>query len=168
MVFSICCKATSSQENPFSGAHAHILHKLVLCCIRDTVTWLHSNSGVSSFFLFPLVMMCLAYCSLQNRTKKVRNVGCVVQCYHDVSAVTDELVEKILQPGLQPGAADVFLDFICYSGGPLPEEMLPNVKVPSRKNQIFTFRNWANQKKQLINKLGVSTLSHSDLGACSC
>jgi hypothetical protein len=121
-----------------------------------------------SFFLFPLVMMCLAYCSLQNRTKKVRNVGRVVQCYHDVSAVTDELVEKILQPGLQPGAADVFLDFICYSGGPLPEEMLPNVKVPSRKNQIFTFRNWANQKKQLINKLGVSTLSHSDLGACSC
>jgi pimeloyl-ACP methyl ester carboxylesterase len=54
----------------------------------------------------------------------------VVQCYHDVSAVTDELVEKILQPGLQPGAADVFLDFICYSGGPLPEEMLPNVKCP--------------------------------------
>ncbi|CAK9207462.1 unnamed protein product [Sphagnum jensenii] len=52
------------------------------------------------------------------------------QCYHDVSAVTDELVEKILQPGLQPGAADVFLDFICYSGGPLPEEMLPNVKCP--------------------------------------
>ncbi len=113
-------------------------------------------------------MTCLAYCSLQNRTKKVRNVGCVVQCYHDVSAVTDELVEKILQPGLQPGAADVFLDFICYSSGPLPEEMLPNVKVPSWKNQIFTFRNWANQKKQLINYLGVSTLSHSDLGACSC
>ncbi len=54
----------------------------------------------------------------------------MVQCYYDVSAVTDELVEKILQPGLQPGAADVFLDFICYSGGPLPEEMLPNVKVP--------------------------------------
>jgi hypothetical protein len=52
-----------------------------------------------------------------------------VQCYYDVSAVTDELVEKILTPGLQPGAVDVFLDFICYSGGPLPEEMLPRVKV---------------------------------------
>lgn len=52
-----------------------------------------------------------------------------VQCYHDDSAVTDELVEKILTPGLQPGAVDVFLDFICYSGGPLPEEMLPRVKV---------------------------------------
>lgn len=52
------------------------------------------------------------------------------ECYYDVSAVTDELVEKILTPGLQPGAVDVFLDFICYSGGPLPEEMLPRVKVP--------------------------------------
>ncbi|XP_024356405.1 uncharacterized protein [Physcomitrium patens] len=52
------------------------------------------------------------------------------ECYHDDSAVTDELVEKILTPGLQPGAVDVFLDFICYSGGPLPEEMLPQVKVP--------------------------------------
>ncbi|URE26884.1 alpha/beta hydrolase fold [Musa troglodytarum] len=44
--------------------------------------------------------------------------------------VTDELVQIILQPGLEPGAADVFLEFICYSGGPLPEELLPKVKCP--------------------------------------
>lgn len=43
--------------------------------------------------------------------------------------MTDELVESILQPGLQPGAVDVFLEFICYSGGPLPEELIPQVKV---------------------------------------
>jgi hypothetical protein len=52
-----------------------------------------------------------------------------LQCYHDTSAVTDELVQIILQPGLDPGAVDVFLEFICYSGGPLPEELLPFVKV---------------------------------------
>ncbi|CAL5354264.1 unnamed protein product [Camellia sinensis] len=52
------------------------------------------------------------------------------QCYHDTSQVTDELVEAILLPGLEPGAADVFLEFICYSGGPLPEELLPQVKCP--------------------------------------
>ncbi|XP_020673989.1 pheophytinase, chloroplastic isoform X1 [Dendrobium catenatum] len=50
------------------------------------------------------------------------------QCYHDKSAVTDELVQIILQPGLDPGAANVFLEFICYSGGPLPEDLLPKVK----------------------------------------
>lgn len=51
------------------------------------------------------------------------------QCYHDTAQVTDELVDKILLPGLQPGAVDVFLEFICYSDGPLPEELLPLVKV---------------------------------------
>lgn len=39
-------------------------------------------------------------------------------------------VEKILKPGLQPGAADVFLDFLSYSSGPLPEEQLAAVTVP--------------------------------------
>lgn len=38
-------------------------------------------------------------------------------------------MQIILGPGLEPGAAEVFLEFICYSGGPLPEELLPQVKV---------------------------------------
>lgn len=57
----------------------------------------------------------------------MRNILC--QCYNDMSQVTDELVQIILEPGLEPGAADVFLEFICYSEGPLPEELLPQVKV---------------------------------------
>ncbi|XP_068477130.1 uncharacterized protein [Phaseolus vulgaris] len=60
--------------------------------------------------------------------ESVRNILC--QCYHDTSKVTDELVHIILGPGLEPGAAEVFLEFICYSGGPLPEELLPQVKCP--------------------------------------
>ncbi|GFP94197.1 pheophytinase chloroplastic [Phtheirospermum japonicum] len=60
--------------------------------------------------------------------ESVRNILC--QCYYDTSQVTDELVKIILEPGLDPGAADVFLEFICYSGGPLPEELLPQVKCP--------------------------------------
>lgn len=58
----------------------------------------------------------------------VRNILC--QCYHDTSQVTEELVQSILRPGLELGAAEVFLEFICYSGGPLPEELLPQVKCP--------------------------------------
>ncbi|KAJ0084196.1 hypothetical protein Patl1_30000 [Pistacia atlantica] len=58
----------------------------------------------------------------------IRSILC--QCYNDTSQVTEELVQKILQPGLEPGAANVFLEFICYSGGPLPEELLPQVKCP--------------------------------------
>ncbi|KAK8545109.1 hypothetical protein V6N12_025958 [Hibiscus sabdariffa] len=60
--------------------------------------------------------------------ESVRSILC--QCYHDTSQVTDELVQIILHPGLEPGAVDVFLEFICYSGGPLPEELLPQVKCP--------------------------------------
>ena len=47
-------------------------------------------------------------------TKGVGNV--LRQCYHDASAVTDELVDYILRPGLEPNAVRVFLDFISYSG----------------------------------------------------
>ncbi|KAJ8760019.1 hypothetical protein K2173_010875 [Erythroxylum novogranatense] len=61
-------------------------------------------------------------------SESVKKILC--QCYHDNSQVTDELVQKILLPGLEPGASDVFLEFICYSGGPLPEELLPQVKCP--------------------------------------
>lgn len=46
--------------------------------------------------------------------------------------VDDETIRLILEPGLQPGAAEVFLDFISYSGGPLPEELLPKVTCPVR------------------------------------
>jgi pimeloyl-ACP methyl ester carboxylesterase len=59
------------------------------------------------------------------RAETVKNV--LREAYADSNAVTDELVECILKPGLQPGAAEVFLDFISYSGGPLPEDLLPKV-----------------------------------------
>jgi pimeloyl-ACP methyl ester carboxylesterase len=52
------------------------------------------------------------------------------EAYCDKSAVTDELVDAILKPGMQPGAAAVFLDFISYSTGPLAEELLPKVSAP--------------------------------------
>ena len=58
----------------------------------------------------------------------VRNI--LQQCYANPNAVTDELVDVILKPGLQPGAADVFLDFISYSGGPTPEALMRDVQVP--------------------------------------
>jgi len=62
---------------------------------------------------------------------KARTVKSILQqCYGDKSAVTDELVDKILTPGLREGAARVFLQFLSYSDGPLPEQQLSDVKVP--------------------------------------
>ena len=63
----------------------------------------------------------------------VRNILNQAYGYQGTSkSVSDEIVESILQPGLLPGAVEVFLDFISYSGGPLPEELLPKVKCPVR------------------------------------
>lgn len=62
------------------------------------------------------------------KPQSVRNI--LQQCYGDPTAVTDDLVDVILKPGLQPGAVDVFLDFISYSGGPTPEELMSSCPVP--------------------------------------
>ena len=56
----------------------------------------------------------------------------VSQAYGDSSQVSDELVECILRPGKTEGATDVFLDFISYSGGPLPEEQLKIISMESK------------------------------------
>jgi pimeloyl-ACP methyl ester carboxylesterase len=42
----------------------------------------------------------------------LRNI--LSQAYARPEDVTDEIVQLILQPGLDPGAVDVFLDFISY------------------------------------------------------
>jgi pimeloyl-ACP methyl ester carboxylesterase len=52
------------------------------------------------------------------------------EAYGDATAVTEELVDVILTPGLDPAAVHVFLDFISYSSGPLPEELLAAATVP--------------------------------------
>lgn len=52
------------------------------------------------------------------------------KAYCDADAVSDELVDIILKPGLLPGASSVFLEFISYSTGPLPHDLLSAVNIP--------------------------------------
>jgi pimeloyl-ACP methyl ester carboxylesterase len=53
------------------------------------------------------------------------------QAYPQAEAVTDELVALLLEPARDPGAAEVFIAFVNYSGGPLPEELLPELACPA-------------------------------------
>ncbi len=62
------------------------------------------------------------------QAKTVKKV--LLQAYGRKEAVTDELVNLLLTPAAEPGAADVFLAFISYSQGPLPEDLLPQVSCP--------------------------------------
>jgi pimeloyl-ACP methyl ester carboxylesterase len=53
------------------------------------------------------------------------------QAYVDKNAVTDELVEMLLGPARDAGAAEVFLAFTGYSQGPLAEDLLPRIICPT-------------------------------------
>ncbi len=62
------------------------------------------------------------------KPQTVRNV--LKKAYARQEAVTDELVEMLLRPARDPGAADVFIAFIQYASGPLAEDLLPQLQCP--------------------------------------
>jgi pimeloyl-ACP methyl ester carboxylesterase len=53
------------------------------------------------------------------------------QAYGRDESVTDELVDILMKPAADPGAAEVFLAFTAYSQGPLPEDLLPLLSCPA-------------------------------------
>lgn len=63
------------------------------------------------------------------KPKVVRNI--LLQAYSRPEAVSDELIDILMKPSQDKGAADVFLAFTRYSQGPLPEDLLPQLKCPT-------------------------------------
>ena len=61
--------------------------------------------------------------------KVVRNI--LLQAYHRPDAVSEELIDILMAPAADAGAADVFLKFTAYSWGPLPEDLLPQLTCPA-------------------------------------
>lgn len=55
----------------------------------------------------------------------------LLQAYPRSQAVTDELIQLLLEPAQQPGAVEVFLAFTGYFNGPLPEDLLPKLTCPT-------------------------------------
>lgn len=76
-----------------------------------------SNRAIGHFFF--------AQVAQPQRVKQI-----LQQAYRRPEAVTDELVQIILDPARDPGAADVFLAFVRYSQGPLVEDLLPQMQCP--------------------------------------
>ncbi len=61
--------------------------------------------------------------------RTVRSI--LLQAYNRSEAVTEELIELLLKPAQDKGAAEVFLAFTGYSQGPLPEDLLPQLTCPT-------------------------------------
>jgi len=55
----------------------------------------------------------------------------LLSAYCDPSAVTDSLIEDFARPARDQGALDVFLEFITYDRGPIPEDYFEILPVPS-------------------------------------
>ncbi len=96
---------------------------------RQTLPWYRS-------VLTPYIQKVLGYRPLiqlffkQLATpKSVKNI--LRQAYGRKEQVTDELVSLLLEPAFDPGAVDVFLAFIRYSQGPIPEDLLPQLTCPT-------------------------------------
>jgi pimeloyl-ACP methyl ester carboxylesterase len=76
------------------------------------------NKAIGNFFFNQLA-----------RPATVRKI--LLQAYGHPESVTDELVDILMKPAADPGAADVFLAFTAYSQGPLPEDLLPLLTCPT-------------------------------------
>ena len=63
------------------------------------------------------------------KPKVVKNI--LLQAYRRPEAVTDELIDILMTPAKDKGAAAVFCAFTRYSQGALPEELLPKLKCPT-------------------------------------
>lgn len=63
------------------------------------------------------------------RPETVRKI--LQQAYIRTEAVDDELIDILMQPARDPGAADVFIAFTGYSQGPLPEDLLERLPCPA-------------------------------------
>jgi len=55
----------------------------------------------------------------------------LLQAYRRPEAVTDELIEILMKPAMDKGAAEVFCAFTRYSQGALPEDLLPRLGCPT-------------------------------------
>jgi pimeloyl-ACP methyl ester carboxylesterase len=108
---------------------------LLNCSLRQfherkqaTLAW-HERLGV------PLIQTLLSsplisrgFFSLVARPGTLRSI--LRQAYVNSEAVTEELVNLLLAPAQEPGAAAVFTAFLRYSQGPLAEDLLPQVQAP--------------------------------------
>ncbi|NJL82723.1 MAG: alpha/beta fold hydrolase [Chloroflexaceae bacterium] len=96
---------------------------------RGTLPW-HRRVGA------PLMQRLLGYKPVGRfffqqvaKPKVVRKI--LSQAYGRPEAVSDELVDLLMKPAKDMGAAEVFLAFTNYSQGPLPEDLLPQLPCPA-------------------------------------
>lgn len=96
---------------------------------RDQLPWYRQMGAGVMQNLLSVRWFGHSFFNLIAKPNTIRKI--LLQAYADPTAVTDELVDMLLTPATTPGAADVFLAFTRYSQGPLPEDLLPQLRCPA-------------------------------------
>lgn len=96
---------------------------------RETLPWYRRMGAPMLQNLLAVRWVGHGFFSLLAKPKTVRKI--LLQAYSRPEAVTDELIDLLMAPAADPGAADVFLAFTRYSQGPLPEDLLPILPCPT-------------------------------------
>lgn len=118
----------SAQHPSLSAANVFISPSLRQLNVRKR-SWLQDITA-------PLLMQLLAYRPLGSfflkslaRPKQLSSV--LMEAYEVYEAVDNELIDIIAKPAGTAGALEVFLAFISYDEGPIPEDFLPVLSQPS-------------------------------------
>lgn len=96
---------------------------------RQTLPWYRSAPTplIQKVLKFrPLIQLFFGQLAKPKAVKRILR-----QAYGRKEEVTDELVELLLEPAFDEGAVDVFLAFISYSQGPIPEDLFPQLACPT-------------------------------------
>jgi pimeloyl-ACP methyl ester carboxylesterase len=125
---SMVTMQASIDEKDLCSAHVFISPSLRQLNVRKR-SWLQAVTA-------PIAMRILMYRPLGGyflkslaRPDALRKV--LLQAYQVSERVDAELVEILRVPALQPGALEVFLAFITFDDGPIPEDLLPQLDCPS-------------------------------------
>ena len=97
---------------------------------RQTLPWYRSapTPYIQKVLSYrPLIR--LFFFGLLAKPKTVKRI--LRQAYGRKEEVTDELVSLLLESAFDEGAVDVFLAFIRYSQGPIPEDLFPQLTCPT-------------------------------------
>ena len=96
---------------------------------RATLPWYRRNAAPiiqQLLSIRPIAQLFFSQIANRNAVRKI-----LLQAYKNPEAVTDELIDMLMEPAVNPGAVDVFVAFTRYSSGPLPEDLLPILPCPA-------------------------------------
>ncbi|AGY56801.1 alpha/beta fold hydrolase [Gloeobacter kilaueensis] len=95
---------------------------------RSTLPWIRRAGAPLLQRLLSVPAIGHFFFERLRRPETVRKI--LKQAYVRPEAITPELVEILTRPAADPGAFAVFQSFINYASGPLPEDLLPQVRCP--------------------------------------